>query len=131
VNTGALWPSLEEAERRVLGTQTKLHRWAGEDPTRQFDDLYNLVYDPAFLLVAWRRIRGNTGARTAGVDRERGRVPLRQGAGSRPFCMSYGASPRPAAFGLNRSASGSSQKAMDAIAGSGFRPWPTAWRRRP
>ena len=26
------------------------------------------MYDPAFLLVAWRRVRGNKGARTAGVD---------------------------------------------------------------
>jgi RNA-directed DNA polymerase len=35
---------------------------------RRFDDLYNLVCDPAFLLVAWHRVRGNKGARTAGVD---------------------------------------------------------------
>ena len=48
--------------------QTKLHRWATEDPGRRFDDLYNLVYDPAFLVVAWNRVRGNKGARTAGVD---------------------------------------------------------------
>ncbi len=27
-----------------------------------------LVYDPAFLVVAWHRVRGNKGARTAGVD---------------------------------------------------------------
>jgi RNA-directed DNA polymerase len=68
VNTGA--PSLtpEEAEARVLEIQTKLHRWATDDPDRRFDDLYNLVSDPAFLLVAWRRVRGNKGARTAGVD---------------------------------------------------------------
>src|SRR5690606_2614457 len=33
-----------------------------------FDDLANLVYDPAFLVVAWHRVRGNKGARTAGVD---------------------------------------------------------------
>jgi RNA-directed DNA polymerase len=31
-------------------------------------DLYNLICDPAFLLVAWDRVRGNKGARTAGVD---------------------------------------------------------------
>jgi RNA-directed DNA polymerase len=72
VNTGE--PELEyalyEAERRVLGIQTKLHRWAGEDPHRRFDDLYNLVCDPAFLLVAWARVRGNKGARSAGVDGE-------------------------------------------------------------
>jgi RNA-directed DNA polymerase len=69
VNTGAPWPSLEEAERRVLAMQTKLHRWADADGDRRFDDLYNLVHDPAFLVVAWGRVRSNKGARTAGVDR--------------------------------------------------------------
>ena len=39
-----------------------------EDSGRRFDDLFNLVTDPAFLLVAWHRVRGNKGARTAGVD---------------------------------------------------------------
>lgn len=58
----------ERAARRVLGMQTKLHRWAGEDRDRRFDDLFNLVADPDFLLVAWERVRGNTGARTAGID---------------------------------------------------------------
>ena len=53
---------------RAGEAQTKLHRWATEDPGRRFDDLYNLVYDPAFLVVAWNRVRGNKGARTAGVD---------------------------------------------------------------
>ena len=48
--------------------QTKLHQWAKADPGRRFDDLYNLVYDPAFLVVAWSRVRGNKGGRTAGVD---------------------------------------------------------------
>ena len=38
------------------------------DGDRRFDDLFNLVYDPAFLVVAWSRVRGNRGARTAGVD---------------------------------------------------------------
>jgi RNA-directed DNA polymerase len=70
VNTGASWPtlSIEEAEARVLGIQAKLHRWAIDDPTRRFGDLFNLVCDPAFLLVGWRRVRGNTGARSAGID---------------------------------------------------------------
>ncbi|MEU6587570.1 reverse transcriptase domain-containing protein [Nocardia sp. NPDC046763] len=45
-----------------------MHRWAMSDPHRRFDDLFNLVADPAFLLVAWDRVRGNRGARTAGVD---------------------------------------------------------------
>jgi RNA-directed DNA polymerase len=49
--------------------QEKLHPWAKAEPSRRFDDLGNLVYDPAFLTVAWGRVRGNRGARTAGVDR--------------------------------------------------------------
>src|SRR6201997_5864316 len=68
VNTGD--PELEyafyEAERRVLGIQAKLHRWARDDPHRRFDDLYNLVADPAFLLVGGARVRGNKGAKTVG-----------------------------------------------------------------
>ena len=68
MNTGAPWPDLDEAEWRVLGIQAKLHQWAINDPTRRFDDLFNLVTDPAFLMVAWDRVRGNRGARTAGVD---------------------------------------------------------------
>jgi len=68
VNTGELEHALVVAERRVLEIQTKLHRWASDDPHRRFDDLFNLVADPGFLLVAWDRVRGNKGARTAGVD---------------------------------------------------------------
>ncbi len=68
MNTGAPSPSADKAEARVLEIQTKLHRWATDDPNRRFDDLYNLVYDPAFLLCAWRRVRGNRGARSAGID---------------------------------------------------------------
>lgn len=68
MNTDAPWPSPEEAWSRVLGMQTKLHRWAGADGKRRFDDLFNLVADPAFLTVAWARVRDNKGARTAGVD---------------------------------------------------------------
>ena len=68
MNTDAPWPSLEEARARVLEIQTKLHRWATDGPDRRFDDLFNLVCDPAFLTVGWDRVRGNRGARTAGVD---------------------------------------------------------------
>ena len=53
MNTDAPWPSREEAEARVLEIQTKLHQWASDDPDRRFDDLYNLVCDPAMLMVAW------------------------------------------------------------------------------
>ncbi|MCO5313590.1 MAG: group II intron reverse transcriptase/maturase [Microthrixaceae bacterium] len=68
MNIGDPWPGLDEAEQRVLKMQTKLHQWAKADPGRRFDDLFNLVVDPAFLVVAWSRVRGNKGARTAGVD---------------------------------------------------------------
>ncbi|WP_435823959.1 hypothetical protein [Kitasatospora aureofaciens] len=70
MNTDELQSALFGAELRVLEIQTKLHRWAREDSHRRFDDLFNLVADPAFLLVAWARVRGNKGARTAGVDGE-------------------------------------------------------------
>ena len=53
---------------RVSGMQAKLHRWAVADPGRRFDDLFNFVHDPATLRVAFARVAGNTGARTAGVD---------------------------------------------------------------
>ncbi|MEV8063421.1 group II intron reverse transcriptase/maturase, partial [Streptomyces antimycoticus] len=68
MNTDELEHALYVAERRVLNIQTKLHRWARDDSHRRFDDLYNLVADPGFLLVAWDRVRSNKGARTAGVD---------------------------------------------------------------
>jgi len=71
VNTDAPpleWPTRGQAERRVWEIQAKLHRWAGEDQGRRFRDVFNLVHDPAFLLVAWHRVRGNRGARSAGVD---------------------------------------------------------------
>ncbi len=68
VNTADPEHVLYEAEQRVLKIQTKLHGWARDDPHRRFDDLYNLVADPAFLRVAWDRVRGNKGAATAGVD---------------------------------------------------------------
>jgi len=61
VNTDAPWPDLYEAEARVLDIQTKLHQWAVDDPRRRFDDLFNLVADPAFLVVAWDRVRKNKG----------------------------------------------------------------------
>jgi RNA-directed DNA polymerase len=73
VNTDELESALARAEIRVLKIQAKLHRWASDEPHRTFDDLFNLVTDPGFLLVAWDRVRHNKGARTAGVDGETAR----------------------------------------------------------
>ena len=53
MNTDELVSALIQAEIRVLKIQTKLHQWASDDPHRRFGDLFNLVVDPAFLLVAW------------------------------------------------------------------------------
>lgn len=70
VNTGAVvWPEMDWAQVTVRRMQAKLHCWAAGDPGRRFDDLYNLACDPAFLVVAWQRVAGNVGARTAGIDR--------------------------------------------------------------
>ena len=70
VNTGAVaWPDGFTASVTVRRMQTKLHRWATDDPGRCFGDLFNLVYDPAFLVAAWERVSANKGAQTAGIDK--------------------------------------------------------------
>jgi RNA-directed DNA polymerase len=44
VNTGAVgWPGVDSAYFAVRRMQTKLHRWAGDDFSRRFGDLFNLV----------------------------------------------------------------------------------------
>jgi len=67
------------AQERVLGWQAKLHRWAGQDEQQRFGDLFNLVCDPATLLVAWERVKRNRGSRTAGVDGQTRRVVEQMG----------------------------------------------------
>lgn len=74
VNIGAMLLTPHRAQQRVLGIQTKLHSWAAADRGRRFDDLFNLVADPAFLVVAWTRVRENKGARTAGIDKRTARA---------------------------------------------------------
>src|SRR5258708_39823893 len=71
VNAGvvAAWPGLFAAEQTVARMQIKLHLWAARDPGRRFGDLFNLVYDPAFLRVAWERVATSKGAGTPGVDK--------------------------------------------------------------
>ena len=69
VNTGAVgWPHPDSAYLAVRRMQAKLHRWATDDPGRCFGDLFNLVYDPAFLVCALARVAANAGAKTAGID---------------------------------------------------------------
>ena len=62
VNAGAVqWPDADSAFWAVRRMQIKLHRWASEDHARRFDDLFNLVYDPAFLVHAWERVSPTPG----------------------------------------------------------------------
>ncbi|WP_329104369.1 group II intron reverse transcriptase/maturase [Streptomyces sp. NBC_01439] len=69
LNSGALLEAdLVGPRQRVSEMQAKLHRWAAADPGRRFDDLFNLVHDPATLIAAFDRVAGNRGARTPGVD---------------------------------------------------------------
>ncbi|MDP9444013.1 MAG: group II intron reverse transcriptase/maturase, partial [Actinomycetota bacterium] len=68
VNTGAPLETPIGPFQRVSEMQVKLHQWAATDPGRRFDDLFNLVHDPATLIVAFNRVATNLGARTAGVD---------------------------------------------------------------
>ncbi|WP_223838835.1 reverse transcriptase domain-containing protein [Saccharopolyspora pogona] len=84
MNTDELEAALFRAERRVLEIQSKLHRWAMDDSHRRFDDIFNLVADPSFLLVAWDRVRGNKGAGTAGVD-GRTAASIEAGQGTEEF----------------------------------------------
>ena len=70
MNIGELsWPDPVGAAMRVRHMQRKLHHWAVSDADRRFDDVFNHMHHPDFLTVEWERVRGNRGARTAGVDR--------------------------------------------------------------
>ena len=61
-------PTRRRRSCEYAGCRRKLHHWAVDETDRCFDDLYNLVHDPAFLTVAWERVRTNKGARSAGTD---------------------------------------------------------------
>jgi len=56
-----------------LGTKHRAlapaHPRPGKRLPRVHDDLFNLVTDPAVPVVAWARVRGHRGKRSAGVDR--------------------------------------------------------------
>jgi RNA-directed DNA polymerase len=85
VNTGAAqWPDPDSAHVAVRRMQTKLHRWAVDDFGRRFGDLFNLVYDPAFLVIAWERVSTNKGAKTAGIDKVTA-AQIETGIGGRGF----------------------------------------------
>jgi RNA-directed DNA polymerase len=70
VNAGVVeWPHPDSAYFTVRSMQIKLHRWAGEDSSRRFGDLFNLVCDLEFMAEAWLRVKANAGSRTPGIDK--------------------------------------------------------------
>ena len=56
-----------EAGSKVLRLQQKLYRWSKEG-TYDLKDIYNLVYHPAVLSLAWKFLKNNRGSCTAGMD---------------------------------------------------------------
>lgn len=105
VNTDELELALMVARQRVLKIQTKLHHWARDDPHRRFDDLFNLVADPAFLLVAWDRSAGTrVPPRLGWIGAPR--RPSRLLMGSRSSSTNYGPVSRTVVSARCRSASG-------------------------
>lgn len=130
VNTDELEAATYEARRRVLEIQAKLHRWARDDPHRRFDDVFNLVADPAFLLVAWDRVRHNKGAKTAGVDGQSAYY-VQAVVGVEEFLDRLRTSLKDRSFSVRcRCGSGSSRKRAVNNAVSGSQPSPTGWSRR-
>jgi RNA-directed DNA polymerase len=71
------------AYRKVREMEAKLHRWKGEDRSRRFGDLFNLVCDLDFLAEGWLRVRANAGSRTPGIDKATvADIEIRIGAGA-------------------------------------------------
>ena len=130
MNTDELEWALIKAERRVLEIQAKLHRWARDDPHRRFDDLFNLVADPGFLLVAWDRVRGNKGARTAGVD-GRTASSIALGAGIEEFLDRLRSQVKDRSFGPMPVRERMIPKAGGKVRGWGSRRSPTGWCKHP
>jgi RNA-directed DNA polymerase len=56
-----------EAKVQVLHLQQKLYRWSKEG-TYKLKRIYNLLYNPYVLSLAWHKLRENKGSWTAGVD---------------------------------------------------------------
>ena len=49
-------------QRHGTEDASQVARVGGREPGRRFGDLFNLVYDPAFLAAAWDRVAANKGA---------------------------------------------------------------------
>ena len=129
MNIGALLELPFVAAQRVLGMQTKLHCWAAADRGRRFDDLFNLVADPCFLAVAWKRVRENNGARSAGIDK-RTAWAIEASATVSPGSSNSAGSITVRHFSAGAGAAVEIPKAGGKVAGSVSRPWATGSCRR-
>ena len=73
-------------EAWLLGVQRKLYQWSRNNPDSSYRELWNWVTDPRNLRCAWRKIAGNKGNRTAGIDGMTVRK-IRDGQGSEAFLV--------------------------------------------
>ena len=81
MNTDAPWPTSTRRLARVLGIQAKLHRWATDDPIAGSTICSTSSVIPAFLVVAWDRVRSNKGhARPGWTGRNRRSIDGRAGS---------------------------------------------------
>jgi RNA-directed DNA polymerase len=60
---------VQQARQNVRQVQRKLYSWARQEPSRQFDDLHNLVISVDCLLVAYADVRSKGTPGIDGVDR--------------------------------------------------------------
>jgi RNA-directed DNA polymerase len=68
VNTGAVeWPDPDSAYFMVRRMQIKLHRWAGENASRRFGDLFNLAAPRKRLVISPAK-PGETQREVSGSD---------------------------------------------------------------
>jgi RNA-directed DNA polymerase len=60
---------MQQSRHNVRRVQRKLYSWARQEPSRQFDDLHNLVVSGDCLLVAYADVRSKGTPGIDGVDR--------------------------------------------------------------
>lgn len=113
-NLGEPWPDLQQPERRVSDAGDAVPVGEGRS-RRRFHDLHNLVYDPAFLVVAFSRVLGDRAEAPPG---RRGWFP--------PTATAQGAEPRTS---LLNSASLTPTRNYQALIVVG--PWTTQAPRMP
>lgn len=80
-----MYIATEEDRLWLQSAQRKLYARSRESPSYVFEELWGLVTDLRNLRMAFNRVRGNRGARTAGVDRVTVRKVVQDGV--EPFLV--------------------------------------------